>query len=70
MVEKIVLNYRSEEIMDLRHFHREEDSFLYRVHPLGIIPLIADKEDNVISFLESPRSDANLLFFFYRYGRR
>ncbi|MCD8167317.1 MAG: baseplate J/gp47 family protein [Bacteroides sp.] len=64
VVEKIVLNYRSEEIIDLRHLHREEDSFLYRVHPLGITPLIADKEDHVISFLESHRSDANLLFSF------
>lgn len=62
VIERITIDYESEEIIDLRTRDRNEQNRFYHVFPLGCKQVFPNRENRVLPLIYTLESDANLMF--------
>lgn len=62
-IEKVTLNYRSRDVIDLRK-QRTQGTEVFQLYPFGYISVFSNNESHVMPFLYHLDNDANILFSF------
>ena len=63
IIEKVTLNYRSRDIIDLRK-QRTQGTEVFQLYPFGYVSVFSNNESHAMPFLYHLDNDANILFSF------